>query len=90
MNPSNRRAIGFAVGAYVLLTIAYTWPLAIVSALAQSQAAIALIAGFSTWIMVIFKPDGSHGMYSWLHVGLATLCAVLAWDSLRRDPTTGN
>ncbi len=63
----------------------YTWPLAIVSALAQSQAAIALIAGFSTWIMVIFKPDGSHGMYSWLHVGLATLCAVLAWNSLRRD-----
>ncbi len=38
------------------------------SALAQSRAAIALIAGFSTWIMVIFKPDGSHGMYSWLHV----------------------
>lgn len=64
----------------------YTWPLAIVSALAQSRPAIALIAGFSTWIMVIFKPDGSHGMYSWLHVGLATLCAVVAWNSLRRDP----
>ena len=31
-----------------------------------------VIAGFSTWIMVIFKPDGSHGMYSWLHVLLAT------------------
>ncbi|HPX36213.1 MAG TPA: alpha-(1-_6)-mannopyranosyltransferase A [Mycobacterium sp.] len=64
----------------------YTWPLAIVSALAQSRAAIALIAGFSTWIMVIFKPDGSHGMYSWLHVALATACAVAAWNSLRRDP----
>ena len=64
----------------------YTWPLAIVSALAQSRAAIALIAGFSTWIMVIFKPDGSHGMYSWLHVALATACAVAAWTSLRRDP----
>lgn len=64
----------------------YTWPLAIVSALAQSRPAIAVIAGFSTWIMVIFKPDGSHGMYSWLHVGLATLCAVVAWNSLRRDP----
>ncbi|HEX7827006.1 MAG TPA: alpha-(1-_6)-mannopyranosyltransferase A, partial [Mycobacterium sp.] len=57
----------------------YTWPLAIVSALAQSRSAIALIAGFSTWIMVIFKPDGSHGMYSWLHVILATGCAVAAW-----------
>ena len=65
----------------------YTWPLAVVSALAQSRAAIALIAGFSTWIMVIFKPDGSHGMYSWLHVLLATTCAVAAWYYLHRtDP----
>lgn len=63
----------------------YTWPLAVVSALAQSRAAAALIAGFSTWIMVIFKPDGSHGMYSWLHVLLATGCALAAWYSLRRS-----
>ena len=63
----------------------YTWPLAVVSSLAQSRAAIALIAGFSTWIMVIFKPDGSHGMYSWLHVSLATACAVGAWYWLRRE-----
>jgi alpha-1,6-mannosyltransferase len=62
----------------------YTWPLAVVSALAQSRAAIALIAGFSTWIMVIFKPDGSHGMYSWLHVLLATACALGAWYWLHR------
>ena len=64
----------------------YSWPLAIVSALAQSRSAIALIAGFSTWIMVIFKPDGSHGMYSWLHVILATGCAVAAWYSLAHAP----
>ena len=38
--------------------------------------AIAAIAGFSTWIMVIFKPDGVHGMYSWIHVLLATACAA--------------
>lgn len=63
----------------------YSWPLAVVSALAQSRAAIALIAGFSTWIMVIFKPDGSHGMYSWLHVLLATSCAVGAWYWLHRS-----
>ena len=62
----------------------YTWPLAIVSVLAQSRAAIAVIAGFSTWIMVIFKPDGSHGMYSWLHVLLATGCAVAAWHWLAK------
>ena len=27
------------------------------------------VAGFSTWIMVIFKPDGAHGMYSWPRFG---------------------
>ncbi len=64
----------------------YTWPLAILAALAQSQRAIALIAGFSTWIMVIFKPDGAHGMYSWSHVLLATACAVGAWYWLYRAP----
>ncbi|MET0703364.1 MAG: alpha-(1-_6)-mannopyranosyltransferase A [Mycobacterium sp.] len=62
----------------------YTWPLAVVSALAQSRASIAAIAGFSTWIMVIFKPDGSHGMYSWIHVILATSLAAMAWYSLYR------
>jgi alpha-1,6-mannosyltransferase len=60
----------------------YTWPLAVVAALAQSRPAVALIAGFSTWIMVIFKPDGAHGMYSWAHVLLATACAAVAWYSL--------
>ena len=67
----------------------YTWPLAVVSALAQSRRSVALVAGFSTWIMVIFKPDGSHGMYSWLHVALATVCAVAAWHWLRREPGIG-
>jgi alpha-1,6-mannosyltransferase len=64
----------------------YTWPLAVMSALAQSRTSIALIAGFSTWIMVIFKPDGSHGMYSWIHVLIATACAVAAWHALSRAP----
>ena len=62
----------------------YTWPLAVMSSLAQSRRWIAAIAGFSTWIMVIFKPDGSHGMYSWIHVLLATACALAAWYSLYR------
>jgi alpha-1,6-mannosyltransferase len=64
----------------------YTWPLAVLSALAQSRQAIAVIAAFSTWIMVIFKPDGSHGMYSWLQVGLASACALGAWYSLAKAP----
>ncbi|OBF21314.1 DUF2029 domain-containing protein [Mycobacterium kubicae] len=64
----------------------YSWPLAVLAPLAQSRPAMALIAGFSTWIMVIFKPDGAHGMYSWLHVALATAFAVVAWYSLYRAP----
>lgn len=64
----------------------YSWPLAVVAPLAQSRRAIAIIAGLSTWVMVIFKPDGSHGMYSWLHFSLATVCALIAWYSLDRAP----
>jgi alpha-1,6-mannosyltransferase len=44
----------------------------------------AAIAAASTWIMVIFKPDGSHVMYSWLHVIGATGCAVFAWYRLSK------
>ncbi|MGB3483218.1 MAG: alpha-(1-_6)-mannopyranosyltransferase A [Mycobacterium sp.] len=82
--------IGWAMLVVVLFVPAalpwyYTWPLAVISGIAQSRAAIAAIAGFSTWIMVIFKPDGSHGMYLWLHVLLATVCAVVAWYSLSRQ-----
>lgn len=64
----------------------YTWPLAVVAPLAQSRKSIAVIAGLSTWITVIWKPDGAHGMYSWSHVLLAVACAVFAWYSLYRAP----
>lgn len=64
----------------------YTWPLAVVAALAQSRRSIALIAGLSTWITVIWKPDGAHGMYSWAHVLLAVACAVVAWYWLQKAP----
>ncbi len=81
--------IAWVMGVVVLFVPAalpwyYTWPLAVMAALTQSRAWIAAIAGFSTWIMVIFKPDGSHGMYSWVHVLLATACGVAAWYSLAR------
>jgi alpha-1,6-mannosyltransferase len=64
----------------------YTWPLAVVAPLAQSRPAVAAIAGFSTWIMVIFKPDGAHGMYSWIHVLVATTCATIAFYAVSRAP----
>ncbi|WAC93622.1 alpha-(1-_6)-mannopyranosyltransferase A [Mycobacterium sp. Aquia_213] len=64
----------------------YSWPLAVASPLAQSRRAIAVIGGLSTWAMVIFKPDGSHGMYSWLHFSMATVAALIAWRVLYRTP----
>lgn len=66
----------------------YTWPLAVIAALAQSRQAIALIAGFSTWITVIWRPDGAHGMYSWAHVLLSFACAAGAWYWLYKTKTT--
>lgn len=66
----------------------YTWPLAVAAALIQTRPAIAAVAGFSTWIMVMWKPDGAHGMYSWAHVLLTTACAVVAWYALYRAPET--
>jgi alpha-1,6-mannosyltransferase len=62
----------------------YTWPLAVMAALTQSPRAIALIAAFSTWITVIWRPDGAHGMYSWGNVLLAFVCAGVAWWWLTR------
>ena len=64
----------------------YTWPLAVAAALTQSRKAIAAVAAASTWITVIWKPDGSHGMYSWIHVLLATTCAAVAWYALYKTP----
>jgi alpha-1,6-mannosyltransferase len=81
--------IALVMGVVVLFVPAalpwyYTWPLAIVAALAQSRWAIAVVAGLSTFITVIWKPDGAHGMYSWPHVLLAMTCALAAWYSLRK------
>ncbi|MGE4362434.1 alpha-(1-_6)-mannopyranosyltransferase A [Mycolicibacterium vanbaalenii] len=64
----------------------YTWPLAVVAALATSRRSMALIAGFSTWITVIWRPDGAHGMYSWGHVLLSLSCAAAAWYWLYEAP----
>jgi alpha-1,6-mannosyltransferase len=83
--------IALVMGVVVLFVPAalpwyYTWPLAVVAALAQSRRSIAIIAGLSTWITVIWKPDGAHGMYSWPHVLMAAACAAGAWYSLYKAP----
>ncbi|MDG4666454.1 alpha-(1-_6)-mannopyranosyltransferase A [Mycobacterium sp. 236(2023)] len=82
--------IALVMGVVVLFVPAalpwyYTWPLAVIAALAQSRQSIAVIAGFSTWITVIWRPDGAHGMYSWAHVGLSLLCAGGAWYYLYKS-----
>jgi alpha-1,6-mannosyltransferase len=65
----------------------YSWPLAVVAPLIQSRRGAAAVAAFSTWIMVIFKPDGAHGMYFWPHVVLASAVAFVAWYTLNRPAT---
>lgn len=70
----------------------YSWPLAVAAPLITSRSTMAVIAGLSTWVMLIFKPDGAHGMYSWAHVGIVTACALAAWYWLNRagEPDTGD
>ncbi|MDG3013432.1 alpha-(1-_6)-mannopyranosyltransferase A [Speluncibacter jeojiensis] len=63
----------------------YSWPLAMVAGLALSPRVLATLVGLSTWLMVIFQPDGSIGMYQWGHVILTTAAAILAAVSLRRE-----
>jgi alpha-1,6-mannosyltransferase len=46
-----------------------------------------VLVGLSTWLMVIFNPDGSIGMYNVAHVAVAIVVSVVAALSLRTvDP----
>lgn len=60
----------------------YSWPLAIGAAFAMSTTTTAVVVGLSTWLLVVFNPDGSIGLYSWPHVLLAIVAAVVAARSL--------
>ncbi|WP_024793150.1 alpha-(1-_6)-mannopyranosyltransferase A [Tomitella biformata] len=82
--------IVFAMIAIVLLSPAalpwyYSWPLAIGAGFALSTTTLAVLVGLCTWMMLIFQPDGSIGMYQWYHVLIATACAVVAAVSLTRE-----
>ncbi|MGU3434088.1 alpha-(1-_6)-mannopyranosyltransferase A [Actinomycetes bacterium M1A6_2h] len=65
----------------------YSWPLAVAAGLTMSTGTLAVLVGLSSWLMLVFQPDGSIGLYTFPHVLLATFAAVVAAVSLRTvDP----
>ncbi|WP_245663562.1 alpha-(1-_6)-mannopyranosyltransferase A [Nocardia inohanensis] len=65
----------------------YSWPLALAAGFALSTGTLQWLVGVCTWLMLVFQPDGSIGLYSFLHVALATFAAVVAALSLKNaDP----
>ncbi|WP_433598629.1 alpha-(1-_6)-mannopyranosyltransferase A [Nocardia sp. CA-135953] len=65
----------------------YSWPLALAAGFALSTTTLMVLVGLCTWLMLVFQPDGSIGLYSFGHVAAATFAAVVAALSLRRvDP----
>ncbi|MEE2031532.1 alpha-(1-_6)-mannopyranosyltransferase A [Rhodococcus chondri] len=65
----------------------YSWPLAVAAAFAMSPRTLMILVGLSTWLMLIFNPDGSIGMYNLAHVALAVVASVIAALSLcTEDP----
>ena len=65
----------------------YTWPLAVAGAFAWSRRTLAIIAGISVWLMTVFMPTGSIGLYSLWNVLLAVALGALAgYSLLHPDP----
>ncbi|NLE79065.1 MAG: alpha-(1-_6)-mannopyranosyltransferase A [Rhodococcus sp.] len=60
----------------------YSWPLAVAAGFALSYRTLMILVGLSTWLMLVFQPDGSIGLYTLPHVMLATFAAVVAAMSL--------
>ncbi|MFF0490708.1 alpha-(1-_6)-mannopyranosyltransferase A [Nocardia sp. NPDC003482] len=65
----------------------YSWPLALAAGFALSTPTLMVLVGLCTWLMLVFQPDGSIGLYNFWHVAAATFVAVVAALSLRTvDP----
>ncbi|MBY6366692.1 alpha-(1-_6)-mannopyranosyltransferase A [Rhodococcoides corynebacterioides] len=65
----------------------YSWPLAVAAGLTMSITTLTVLVGLSAWLMLVFQPDGSIGLYTFPHVVLAIVAAVVAALSLRQvDP----
>src|SRR5690606_24611181 len=61
----------------------YSWPLALAAGAALSPPTLMVLVGICTWLMLVFQPDGSIGLYNFWHVAAATFVAVVAALSLR-------
>lgn len=65
----------------------YSWPLALAAGFALSTGTLMWLVGVCTWLMLVFNPDGSIGLYNFWHVAAATFASVVAAVSLRTvDP----
>lgn len=65
----------------------YSWPLALAAGFALSTGTLMALVGVCTWLMLVFNPDGSIGLYNFWHVAAATFASVVAAVSLRTvDP----
>jgi alpha-1,6-mannosyltransferase len=53
----------------------------------MSTTTLMILVGLCTWLMLVFQPGGSIGLYNVWHVAAATFVAVVAALSLRKvDP----
>ena len=65
----------------------YSWPLALAAGFAMTTPTLMVLVGLCTWLMLVFQPGGSIGLYNIWHVAAATFVAVVAALSLRKvDP----
>ncbi|QIS10906.1 alpha-(1-_6)-mannopyranosyltransferase A [Nocardia arthritidis] len=79
--------VGIVVLSPAALPWYYSWPLALAAGFALSPRALMVLVGICTWLMLVFQPDGSNGLYTTWHVAAATFAAVVAAISLRTvDP----
>ena len=59
----------------------------VAAGLTMSTTTLTVLVGLSAWLMLVFQPDGSIGLYTFPHVVLATFAGVVAALSLRTvDP----
>ncbi|MCP2318195.1 alpha-1,6-mannosyltransferase [Nocardia amikacinitolerans] len=79
--------VGIVILSPAALPWYYSWPLALAAAFALSTTTLMVLVGLCTWLMLVFQPDGSIGLYNFWHVAAATFAAVVAALSLRTvDP----